>query len=71
MGMRGIPLMGRKVFRSGDALLMEVNPKDVIWNSGLAEGDPRVHKPDLWPGQNLMGQVLMSVRAELRRKDGG
>ena len=33
---------------------------------GLAEDDPAAQSPGNWQGQNLLGQILMVVRAELR-----
>ena len=55
----------KKLLRTGDAILAEANPRDMIWGIGLDEHDERVHNPAEWLGENLLGQVLMQVRSEL------
>ncbi|GHA98311.1 hypothetical protein GCM10009069_21460 [Algimonas arctica] len=55
----------KKLLATGNAILVEANPKDIIWGVGLAENDPDITNPDCWRGQNLLGEILMRVRAEL------
>ena len=55
----------RRLLDTGEAILAEANPKDHIWGIGLAEDDPAAQSPADWQGLNLLGQVLMQVRAEL------
>lgn len=55
----------RRLLDTGDAILAEANPKDYIWGIGLAEDDPAALDPARWQGQNLLGQILMAVRAQL------
>lgn len=55
----------RRLLDTGDAILAEANPKDFIWGIGLAEDDPAALVPARWQGQNLLGQILMSVRTGL------
>jgi ribA/ribD-fused uncharacterized protein len=50
---------------TGDALLAEASPYDCIWGIGLAATHAHTSCPDRWPGQNLLGQALMTVRGEL------
>lgn len=50
---------------TGDALLAEAAPYDRIWGIGLAATHAHAHSPDCWPGRNLLGQALMTVRSEL------
>jgi ribA/ribD-fused uncharacterized protein len=45
--------------------LVEASPWDKIWGVGLSIDDPRVHIREEWLGENLLGQALMVVRAEL------
>ena len=55
----------RRLLDTSDAILAEANPKDYIWGIGLAEDDPAALDPANWQGQNLLGQILMTVRSEL------
>jgi ribA/ribD-fused uncharacterized protein len=45
--------------------LVEASPYDRIWGIGLAATDPRAADPKTWRGQNLLGQILTSLRDEL------
>lgn len=46
--------------------LVEASPYDCIWGIGVTVHDKRFKKPHLWKGQNLLGNALMHVRAELK-----
>ena len=46
--------------------LVEASPHDRIWGIGMAASDPASLSPHLWRGDNLLGFVLMEVRALLR-----
>ena len=50
---------------TGDALLAEASPYDRIWGIGLGRADAKKGTPLDWQGQNLLGCVLMDVRARL------
>lgn len=52
---------------TGDKILVEASPYDIIWGIGLAENCAEAQDPMLWHGQNLLGFALMEVRDELRR----
>lgn len=56
----------KRLLETGDAILVEANPHDAIWGVALAEDDPRVLDPKQWQGLNLLGDILMEVRAMLR-----
>lgn len=60
------PAMRAALLATGDKLLVEASPLDKIWGVGLRADDPRVHDRATWRGQNLLGEALMRVRAELR-----
>ena len=51
---------------TGERVLAEASPSDRIWGIGLKDSDPRALDPAQWPGQNLLGNVLMRVREILR-----
>lgn len=46
-------------------VLVEASPDDRIWGIGLGRDDRRASDPRLWRGENLLGFVLVDVRAAL------
>jgi hypothetical protein len=50
---------------TGDKTIVEASPHDKIWGSGLSLSNRYCLDPDKQPGDNLMGQLLMSVREQL------
>lgn len=60
------PALGQYLVDTGDSVLVEAAPNDAVWGIGIAADDPRLPDPAQWPGLNLLGFVLMAVRAELR-----
>jgi ribA/ribD-fused uncharacterized protein len=48
---------------TGDKVLVEASPYDCIRGVGLEEEDPLILDEANWKGQNLLGKVLMKVRA--------
>ncbi len=55
---------------TGDDVLAEASPVDLVWGIGHAAGDPFAANPRRWPGLNLLGFVLMRIREELRTPQG-
>jgi len=53
---------------TGDDILAETSPTDIIWGTGCHVEDPATSQPENWPGQNLLGFALMEARDRLRRK---
>jgi len=49
-------------------VLAEANAKDIFWGIGLSEEDPDVHHCEKWRGKNLLGEILMKVRGQLRNE---
>ncbi len=46
-------------------ILVEASPYDKIYGIGLKADDPRAKDVSRWLGQNLLGNTLMKVRADL------
>jgi len=55
----------RQLSGTGDAMLVEANPRDWIWGCGLSADDPAINRPTDWKGSNLLGRVLTRVREQL------
>lgn len=55
----------RQLKATGQAMLVEANPRDWIWGAGVAIDDVAVRDPALWRGANLLGRILTLVRAGL------
>lgn len=64
------PKLKQQILSTGDKILAEASPYDKIWGIGLSESDKRAENPSEWLGENLLGQVLMRVREDLRKFQG-
>lgn len=51
---------------TGNALLAECAPRDLVWGIGIDMEDSRSGDPKEWKGRNLLGRTLMRVREDLR-----
>lgn len=56
----------QKLLSTGDLHLVEASPFDTIWGIGMDENNIHATNPDKWLGLNLLGEVLMKVRAALK-----
>lgn len=59
------PLKRTFLLGTGDAVLVEAAPRDVIWGIGYGPNNPKVEHPGEWRGRNLLGFALMEARAQL------
>lgn len=57
--------MRASLLMTGEKILVEASPYDLIWGVGLAPNDPLVLDEANWKGLNLLGKALMAVRATL------
>lgn len=48
--------------------LVEATPTDLIWGNGLSIEETEGRMINDWPGQNLLGEILMDVRELLLAK---
>ncbi|MGN1165021.1 MAG: TIGR02452 family protein [Lachnospiraceae bacterium] len=53
-----------KLLWTGNAILAEASPYDKIWGIGLSREEAIKMQADEWPGENLLGKVLMQLRKE-------
>lgn len=53
------------LFSTGECVLVEASPVDIIWGIGLPFDAPEAQNPNLWKGENLLGFALMVVREKL------
>ena len=52
---------------TGDTVIVEAAPRDRIWGIGLSAEKAKQMDSSEWPGQNLLGHVLMKCREELKK----
>lgn len=62
---RQIPEFARALKESGQQLLAEAN-RDPLWATGHFPFITSRCKPEYWPGDNMLGQLLMKVRRSLQ-----
>lgn len=60
-----IPYLRKFLYETRDSILVEASPYDNVWGIGWAEDKAPMVPEERW-GQNLLGQVLMEVRAHLK-----
>ena len=49
---------------TGDRIMAEASPKDKIWGIALDAETAKHINPEAWPGQNLLGKILMELKAD-------
>lgn len=53
----------KKLLETGTEVIAEAASYDRIWGIGLSATE--AVKVSQWPGQNLLGQILMEIRSNL------
>jgi ribA/ribD-fused uncharacterized protein len=53
----------QKLLDTGNAILVEANNYDKFWGCGLRATDAQIKDVTKWPGQNMLGKILMTIRA--------
>ena len=60
------PDLHDRLLATEDKIIAEASAEDLVWGVGLKADDDAILNPNNWTGKNLLGEVLMSVRATLR-----
>ncbi len=60
------PDLRAKLMATGNLIMVEASPKDVVWGIGLGARDPDATRPEKWRGTNLLGKATTEAREILR-----
>lgn len=60
------PGLRKYLLNTGNEVLVEASPTDVVWGIGFVREAPEASQPRAWLGLNLLGFALMKARAVLR-----
>ena len=63
------PDLMQKLLDTGDAILAEASPRDKVWGIGLDAGTAAATDISKWPGESLLGRILMELRDEFAGKE--
>lgn len=58
------PELKKTLMRTGSKIIVEASPYDKIWGIGMGASEASKISDKDWPGQNLLGKVLVDVREE-------
>ena len=56
------PHLKDQLLATQNEFLVECNPRDSFWGIALPKVEAQSTPPDKWPGLNMLGKVLMSIR---------
>lgn len=65
---RANPVLKQELLNTGDKIIVEASPYDIIWGIGMRDDDDGVENPKKWKGLNLLGKALMAVREQLKNE---
>lgn len=60
------PDLLKKLRETGDRPLAEADPRGKFWGIGTSADTSKAKDPAKWPGKNMLGNILMELRAELK-----
>ena len=58
------PDLRELLLSTGDSILAEASPKDAVWGIAMDAESAAKTNPSDWPGENLLGKILMELREE-------
>ena len=59
------PYFKQFLFRTEQRTIIEANKYDQFWSCGLSSGDPKIKDTTKWPGENILGKLLMEIRSNI------
>lgn len=62
------PDLRKILLDTGDKIIVEASPYDTVWGIGMGENDPGIEDPANWKGLNVLGEMIMQVRTDLRKR---
>ena len=60
------PDLKEMLLSTGDSIMAEASPKDRVWGIAMDAKTAAKTDPSEWPGENLLGRILMELREEFR-----
>ena len=58
------PDLKEMLLSTGDSIMAEASPKDYVWGIAMDAKTAAKTDPSKWPGENLLGRILMELREE-------
>ena len=58
------PDLKEMLLSTGDSIMAEASPKDYVWGIAMDAKTAAKTDPAEWPGENLLGRILMELREE-------
>ena len=58
------PDLKKLLLSTGNSIMAEASPKDAVWGIGMDAETAATTDPSGWPGDNLLGKILMELREE-------
>ena len=60
------PDLLKKLRETGERPLAEADPRGKYWGIGTSADTSKAKDPAKWPGKNVLGNLLMELRSELK-----